>query len=613
MSESYEILRLRRMMGEGRLEEVEREVELKLKEEPSNLEIQEIKGDILVKQEKYQEAVSTYWEIYNSYKKSGKYERAIAVLYKLEDILGEDEKVMSELADLYNKVGLQASAFEILKKLMRKRIEEKKYKDIFSLLKTFVKDKETAKKIVEFAFSFGMEKEARDLLAEIADKLRSEGKMDEALELLKSAETLKPKERKDLELLRQELGIPDLGRRKLAPEGLLELASLMLSIGSKEEAVNEYYSAIYSYFRQGDVNKALEVLEKIKNIAPDDRRIPKVEEILRKSGEREISFEMVDEFIREISVKDDPASRVELIKSLILSGVYDKVLSEINRMEVPDLYKDDVDGFKIQAFAELGDYESAIEFGEKKLMEVKDPDALKKLYYYIAYSYEKLGKKEDALKFYKELHAKDPDYMDVSDRIKDLEGVPAAEVEKVEEIEEIEEVEEEQVKEDLEKLGFMEEIKELEEVTPPDVLEEIEELEEVESGKPSDFEKKMTEVGKIMEEMEEMEKAVSGVEEKKEKIPEEIEEVEEVEEVEKISEMEEVKEVEELETVEEFKPPEGEKVEEIEEAVEKVEEIKEVAQEKEIEEIERPVVEEKREVEIKEEVILEIDKKTIFI
>lgn len=240
---------------------------------------------------------------------------------------------------------------------------------------------------------------------------------------------------------------------KLNPFENLELANLLFEIGSTDEAKAEYYKTARAFLNRDLKDKAQELLVKIKEIYPDDSDIEGLKKEIDSYGEEKQQVDISDRLaqLEEIlpSLEDENESRMRYSFAVVFKEFarYENAREEL--ITIFDLEKspEKIKAFVLlsQIFIDLKENEKAIEVLENAIGrdEFSESEVVP-LEYKIGTIYERMDKLTEALRIFENAKARDPEYLDVIEKVKKVKEA----IEKKEA--EVEEVAPEEIAEGLE-------------------------------------------------------------------------------------------------------------------------------------------------------------------
>jgi len=295
----------REYIQEGKFEKVQIIVRRALRENPNEAMALELSGDLILKSGKAEDAIYPYEHASNSYTNSNQYAEAIICLEKIIKIDKSNSEIFTRLADLYRFYGLQNRAINTMLELCSWAIDNNKDAFFVSGLRKIV---ELQPKNLALGVSF----------AKILLSIRRTSEASDELNKLKSLAEEAGDENM-LEEIKKLLLQPD-GGEELDPKSRVELGNLLYEIGSKDEAIIEFEKAVSDLIESGETNEAINVLNRIVEIDPDNTSaIDKIKE-LKEETEKEEPEEVVEEM---------PLEEVEeIIGEVIPETKEDEVVSE---------------------------------------------------------------------------------------------------------------------------------------------------------------------------------------------------------------------------------------------------------------------------------------------
>jgi tetratricopeptide (TPR) repeat protein len=431
----YEFIRERNFeMAEALLK---REIE----EGGENPHLYQLLGDVNFEMEREEEAILNYKKALEIAKDKGEELEILPILIKMKKLEGETNTINIPLCKIFMKYGLKEDFKNTFLNYFKGLLNSGKKEEGKKFIEGVFEDENLRN---EFLFYFLSNfKEGEENLKKAISGYENKGNIEVA-EILKSF--IKESGTYAMEL-KNIIKIEGIEERKLEPEGTLELAELLDSIGSKEEALNEYLSSIYGFYvERNDINKCKEILEKMKKLEIYDERIEKVEKFLENPPKikSEIKYEGVypvfEKRLNEI-VSENIENLKKIAKIFSSSFLHNEAIKIFENLAQKGINFDEIIEYYLYSLYETGEYEKILEVENYNKREIVD--------YFKALSYEKLGEKESALEILNEIYEKKPDFMDIEERIRKLKGEEILKVQEV--LEEVEVLEEKE---------FVEEIKE---------------------------------------------------------------------------------------------------------------------------------------------------------
>jgi len=193
-------------------------------------------------------------------------------------------------------------------------------------------------------------------------------------------------------------------------QSYLEMADLLWDIGSPEDAKQNYIRAIESYAIKGEMEKAKNRLEKVKEKYPDDKEVKSINiESLRIP-----SLSWLKEINIPILPADEENLRLNLAKSLINEGLLDLGIEELNKViSLHGEYVIDAVKEMIPALISQEKYSKALNLIDNYL---SGEERLNKIYN-IAELLEQNGRTEDATNLYNRIFLINPDFKEVKKKL----------------------------------------------------------------------------------------------------------------------------------------------------------------------------------------------------
>jgi tetratricopeptide (TPR) repeat protein len=259
----------REYIEEGSFEKAQIILRRVLSSNPKDARALELHGDLVLKLGRKQEAMQRYESASDSYTNSNKYAEAIICLEKIIRLDKSNEEVFTRLGDLYRFYGLPDRAIKTILDLCTWAMNNKQDAVFVSGLR----------KIVEL--------QARNLALRLSfvKVLYSINRLQDAEDELKKLRSL-AEEAGDEEILQQvtKLMPKTDGGEELDPKSRVELGNLLYEIGSKDEAIIEFEKAITDLLASNDTGEAINVLNRIIEIDPDNKDATKKLEELKQGG-----------------------------------------------------------------------------------------------------------------------------------------------------------------------------------------------------------------------------------------------------------------------------------------------------------------------------------------
>ncbi|MGQ9664013.1 MAG: hypothetical protein ACUVUH_01605 [bacterium] len=245
----------RQYIKEGRYEKAQIILRRALDENPNRAQVLELCGDLSAKLGKNNEAVARYEHAFENYIHNGQYAEAIICLEKILMIDEMNDGVLFRLVDLYHFYGLPNEAIKRLIECASRALEKKDETLFVSALRKVIefqpKNLPLRLSLAKLFFSINRNRDAQDELVKLqglASELSDETILNEIKKLLPQTD----------------------GGEELDPKSRIELGNLLYEIGSRDEAVIEFKKAADDLIREGKIDDAAKVLNRILEIDPNN-------------------------------------------------------------------------------------------------------------------------------------------------------------------------------------------------------------------------------------------------------------------------------------------------------------------------------------------------------
>ncbi len=245
----------RQYINEGRYEKAQIILRRALDENPNRARVLELCGDLAVKLGKTNEAIARYEHAFENYTHNGQYAEAIICLEKILMVDEMNDGVLFRLVDLYHFYGLRNEALKKLIEFASRALEKKDETLFVSALRKIIefqpKNLQLRLSLAKLFFSINRNREAQDELVKLrglAMEINDETILGEIKKLLPQAD----------------------GGEELDAKGRIELGNLLYEIGSRDEAIDEFKKATDELIREGKIDDALKVLNRILEIDPNN-------------------------------------------------------------------------------------------------------------------------------------------------------------------------------------------------------------------------------------------------------------------------------------------------------------------------------------------------------
>ncbi|MEO0184210.1 MAG: tetratricopeptide repeat protein [candidate division WOR-3 bacterium] len=245
----------RQYIREGKYEKAQIILRRALDENPNRARVLELCGDLAIKLGKVNEAVSRYEHAFENYTHNGQYAEAVICLEKILMADEMNDSVLFRLVDLYHFYGLRNEALKRLIEFASRALEKKDETLFVSALRKVVefqpKNLPLRLSLAKLLFSINRNREAQDELVKLkslASEINDETILNEIRKLMPQTD----------------------GGEELDPRSRIELGNLLYEIGSRDEAIVEFKKASDDLIREGKVDDAVNVLNRILEIDPNN-------------------------------------------------------------------------------------------------------------------------------------------------------------------------------------------------------------------------------------------------------------------------------------------------------------------------------------------------------
>jgi tetratricopeptide (TPR) repeat protein len=245
----------RQFIRENKFEKAQIILRRALSQDPKNAKAIDLLGDLANKLGRLKEAIQRYEQAGNIFTEKSQFIEAAICMEKIRMLDQTNEEIFWRLADVYRFYGLPNRAIMTILELCSWALNNKQ-EGIFAV---------GLRKIVE--------SQPKNLYLRLAfiKILYSLGRTQEANDELKRLQAM-AEEAHDREILAEvNRLIPQAdGGEELDPKSRIELGNLLYEIGSKDEAIVEFQKAVSDLNAQGDLDEAINVLNRIIEIEPDN-------------------------------------------------------------------------------------------------------------------------------------------------------------------------------------------------------------------------------------------------------------------------------------------------------------------------------------------------------
>jgi tetratricopeptide (TPR) repeat protein len=255
MIEEDYLRKSRQFIQENKFEKAQIILRRALSEDPKNAKAIDLLGDLANRLGRAKEAVQRYEQASNIYSEESQFIESAVCLEKIRMIDQTHEDVFWRLADVYRFYGLPNRATKTILELCSWALNNKQ-EGIFAvglrkIVESQPKNLNLRLAFVKILYSLVRTQEANDELRRLqtmAEEAQDQDILAEVNRLLPETD----------------------GGEELDPKSRIELGNLLYEIGSKDEAIVEFQKAVSDLTAQGDVDEAIDVLNRMLEIEPEN-------------------------------------------------------------------------------------------------------------------------------------------------------------------------------------------------------------------------------------------------------------------------------------------------------------------------------------------------------
>nr|HUM34999.1 tetratricopeptide repeat protein [Candidatus Saccharicenans sp.] len=248
----------------GRLKEAIAEYEKLLEDDPSDVSINNLVGDLYVRLGQNDKAIKAFEKVADEYEKRSLNSQALAILKKICRLNPDKPDYFIKMADLYTRQGFLAEAKQEYLRIAEKFLRQKMVEEAIELYEKVAKlDKDDLNIRIQLAALYklnGQQDKAVNELLKAADLKISLGQIDEAEKLLKESNKLAP------DNARTKLRLAQVLRLKGQAEQAQELARQVLEKMPHDLDALTFLGNLY--FEEGKFGPAKEIFTEVLNFYP---------------------------------------------------------------------------------------------------------------------------------------------------------------------------------------------------------------------------------------------------------------------------------------------------------------------------------------------------------
>lgn len=248
----------------GRLKEAIAEYEKLLEDDPSDVSINNLVGDLYVRLGQNDKAIKAFEKVADEYEKRSLSSQSLAILKKICRLNPDKPDYFIKMADLYTRQGFLAEAKQEYLRIAEKFLRQKMVEEAIELYEKVVKlDKDDLNIRIQLAALYklnGQQDKAVNEILKAADLKISLGQIDEAERLLKESNKLSP------DNARTKLRLAQVLRLKGQAEQAQELARQVLDKIPHDLDALTFLGNLY--FEEGKFAAAKEIFTEVLNFYP---------------------------------------------------------------------------------------------------------------------------------------------------------------------------------------------------------------------------------------------------------------------------------------------------------------------------------------------------------
>jgi len=248
----------------GKLKEAIHEYEKLLEEDPTDVSINNIIGDLYVRINQTNKAIKAFERVASEYEKKSLYSQALAILKKICRLNPEKPEYFIRMADLYTHQGFTAEAKQEYLRIAQKYLRAKRISEGIDLYEKIVRlDKDDVDSRIQLAALYkldGRPDRAVDELLEASSLKIEMNQVEEAERLLKEAKKLSP------DNARINLRLAQILKLKDQTDKATSMAEVALEKNPSDMDALTFLGN--SYYEEGNFVQAKEIFIKVLNYYP---------------------------------------------------------------------------------------------------------------------------------------------------------------------------------------------------------------------------------------------------------------------------------------------------------------------------------------------------------
>ncbi len=287
----------RQYIQENKFEKAQIILRRALSEDPKNAMAIDLLGDLAGRLGRTKEAIQRFEQASNIFTEKNQFIEAAICLEKIRIIDQTNEEIFWRLADVYRFYGLPNRAILTILDLCSWALNNKQ-EGIFAvglrkIVESQPKNLGLRLAFIKILYSLVRTQEANDELK----RLRTLAEEAHDQKILDEVEKLVPQTD---------------GGEELDPKSRIELGNLLYEIGSKDEAIVEFQKAVSDLRAQGDFSEAIDVLNRIIEIEPENAGARTMIEELERRREEVEAVEVASEEVEPIAQTVDDSILAEM-------------------------------------------------------------------------------------------------------------------------------------------------------------------------------------------------------------------------------------------------------------------------------------------------------------